>query len=126
MGKKIKKFISKTNKVIGKIDPLMGGDVVLGAMGLPNVLDPETGMANKAQREADAAAKEESRQDAFNAQEREQYANAMQAQRDSATDLSLENVADIRTGDAAKSTAQDSNLRKRKKGSVSSQLGINV
>lgn len=108
MGKKIK-------KVWKKIDPLRGGDKLLEKVGLPTIGD-FTG-----EKKQEAAAKQHEQQMAM---QRSQMQQQQQQLRDQNTDLSLENVVDVRAGDAAQS--QGTGLKKRKRGALSSALGINV
>lgn len=113
MGKKVKKSIKKVTKKVTKValSPITAPTkAVMKAIQGPKPKDMSKSIA------AQAAAEEE------------RYVATMQAQRDAAADLSLDNVADIRVGDAAENmTALDNPLRKKRKGtSLSSQLGIGV
>lgn len=100
MGKKVKKVFKKVTKIV--TSPVKA--VTKAIRG------PDMSGALKAQTAAQQA----------------QYDQGIQAQRDAAADLSLDNVADIRVGDAAES-AFDRTRRKRKPGgSLASQLGIGV
>ena len=116
MGKKVKKLVKKATKFVRKIDPLMGGDVVLDAVGLPSVFGEEHGFATKADREAKLLAQQQGREDAS-------LASTLQQQRDEQADLTTENVADIRSGDAA-SSSRKRQLSKQRSRSLSAQLGI--
>ena len=107
MGKKIK-------KVWKKIDPLRGGDKLLEKAGLPTIGD-FTG-----EKQQEAAAKQHEQQMAM---QRSQMQQQQQQLRDQNTDLSLDNVVDVRAGDSA----QDSNYtRKKRRGGIAASLGINV
>lgn len=128
MSKKVKKFIKKATKGLGKVDPLRGGDVILEGAGLPNLLGEETGAlstgtgfqgllggltgANAASESSEALAKSLAEQ-----QRRAQSANV---------DLSVDNVADVNTGGTAESQASPDNRRRRRAGGLSGSLGINV
>lgn len=98
MGKKIKKAVKKVTKGVSKaLGSLTGSKAMSSSM--------------KAQEAAQRAA----------------AASALQAQRDAAANLSTENVADIRTGDAADAVGTESSLRRKKRpGALSAQLGINL
>lgn len=108
MGKKIK-------KVWKKIDPLRGGDKLLEKAGLPTIGD----FTGEKQREA--AAKQHEQQMAM---QRSQMQQQQQQLRDQNTDLSLDNVVDVRAGDSAQGGG--AYTRKKKRGGVAASLGINV
>ena len=106
MGKKIKKVVKKGTK------GLMGG---------------ATKLASKAFGSLTGAEAMSSSMKAQEASQRAAAASALQAQRDAVANLSTENVADIRTGDAAVAVGTESALRRKKRpGALSAQLGINL
>ena len=104
MGKKVKKLVKKATKFVGA--PV---DAVLGAVGLPSVFGGDT-KADK------LLAEQQRREDAS-------LASTLQQQRDEQADLTTENVADIRSGDAA-SSSRKRQLSKQRSRSLSAQLGI--
>ena len=113
--------MKKVNKIIGKIDPLRGGDVILDSMGLPNMMGEDKGMLTAGEREdaANKAARAE-----VDERRRAEEA-AMQAQRDANADLSNREVADVNIGAGA--GGSDPLNRKKKQGvSLSDSLGLRV
>ena len=107
--------MKKVNKVIGKIDPLRGGDVILDSMGLPNMMGEDKGMLTAGERE-DKANKAAQAEEA-----------ALQAQRDAAADLSNREVADVNIGAGAGAGGSDPLNRRKKQGvSLSDSLGLRV
>ena len=111
MGKKIKKAFKKVVKVA--ISPITAPTKAVAKAVTKAIQGPKPKDMSGAL-EAQTAAQQA------------QYDQGIQAQRDAAADLSLDNVADIRVGDDAES-AFDRTRRKRKPGgSLASQLGIGV
>lgn len=125
MSKSVKKIVKKSIKMLGKMDPLRGGDVVLEGLGLPNLLGEKTGalatgtgfqgLLGGITGAQQAGASSQALADALKKQ-------AAQAQAQSA-DLSLENVANVQSGT---STAARQRRARRTSGVGSSSLGINV
>jgi hypothetical protein len=131
------KVASKIGKVIGKIDPLRGGDLIAEKIGLPtftgqgdkNILDMGATAADQAaadalQAQKDAAAK----QAAVDAESARQQALLNEMNKNYATDLTGENRNLVIAGgsaDAAAAATDDSKKRRVTSG-LSSTLGINV
>lgn len=125
MAKTVKKIVKKSIKVLGKVDPLRGGDVVLEGLGLPNLLGEKTGALTTGSGFAGllggitganaAGASSQALADALKKQ-------AAEASRQNA-DLSLENVATVQSGS---SSAARQRRARRTATSGSSSLGINV
>lgn len=111
MGKKVKKAFKKVVKVA--ISPITAPTKAV-AKAVSKVIQGPKPKDMSGALEAQTAAQQA------------QYDRNLQAQRDAAADLSIENVADVRVG-AAADASQDRLRRKRKPGtSLASQLGIGV
>ena len=132
----IGKTLAGIGKVIGKLDPLRGGDRIAEMIGLPTV----TGQGEKNIFDMGATAAEKAQQDALQAQK---DAAAKQAEVDAeaarqqqilnemnknyATDLTGENRNLVIAGGSASAAVNADDSKKRRTGTgLSSTLGINV
>lgn len=134
------KVFSKIGSVVGKVDPLRGGDAILEKVGLPtltgqgsnNILDMGATAAQKASDDAAAAAKAAADQQAAaqaaaaqQAQQQNDLLNAMN--KNYATDLTGENKNLVIAGGTADAAVEsDDSKKKRTATGLSSSLGINV
>lgn len=130
------KTFSKIGSVVGKIDPLRGGDVILEKLGIPtltgqgdkNIADMGATAAQKAaddaaQAQKDAAAK----QAEVDAEQAKQTAILNEMNKNYATDLTGENRNLVIAGGSADVAAQSDDSKRRRTGTgLSSTLGINV
>lgn len=130
------KVFSKIGSVVGKIDPLRGGDAILEKIGLPtltgqgdkNILDmgataAEKAAADAAQAQKDAAAK----QAEVDAEAAKQQSILNEMNKNYATDLTGENRNLVIAGGSADAVAASDDSKKRRTGTgLSTTLGINV
>jgi len=130
------KTFSRIGGIVGKLDPLRGGDVILEKLGLPtltgqgekNILDMGATAAEKAQQDMLAAQKDAAdKQAAADAEAAKQQAMLNEMNKNYATDLTGENRNLVIAGGSADIAASQDDSKKRRTGTgLSSTLGINV